>query len=64
MGQLLIKMEGLFEIFRRKSAITFSSQLWFVWMKASQVVANDCGELDNKSELIIIKYMYVKGYVV
>jgi hypothetical protein len=46
MGQLLIKMED----FERKSAMSFGSQLCFVWMKAF-LVAYDFRELYKKSEL-------------
>jgi hypothetical protein len=54
MGQLLIKMEGQFEISREKSAITFYSQLRFVTMKSS-LVAYDFKELNKNPKLKIIK---------
>jgi hypothetical protein len=60
MGQLLIKMEGQFEISRKKSAITFSSQLQFVWMKASLVIY-DFRELHKKSVLKILNMGMSKG---
>jgi hypothetical protein len=59
MGQLLIKMEGQFEISREKSAITFYSQLRFVTMKSS-LVAYDFKELNKKSELKIINMNMLK----
>jgi hypothetical protein len=46
--------------FLEKSAITFSSQLLLVLMKAF-LVAYDFRELHNKSKLKIIRYGYVRG---
>jgi hypothetical protein len=58
MGQLQIKMQGQFEISKKKSTITFCSQLGFVWMKASLVA---CGVI-QKLEIKIVLNEYVRGF--
>jgi hypothetical protein len=60
MRQILIKIQGQFEIFRKKSTITFCSQLCFVRVKAF-LVAYDFEELYRRLELQVIKIKYVKG---